>query len=104
MTLWNFFMNYFFTFTFERVDDRKGKDASGRAVRDARPATERDRRRAAALLGRLNALSMDASGHRDTLGELLPHASDECPIRPPFTATMVTACSSDVAFSLTSTA
>ena len=48
------------------------------------PQLSEDRRRAAALLGRLNALSMDASGYRDTLGELLPHASDECLIRPPF--------------------
>lgn len=69
------------------------------------PQLSEDRRRAAALLSRLNALSMDAPGYREALGELLPHASDECLIRPPFfTATMVTACSSDVAFSLTSTA
>lgn len=27
---------------------------------------------------------MDASGYREALGELLPHASDECLIRPPF--------------------
>ena len=27
---------------------------------------------------------MDAPGYREVLGELLPHASDECLIRPPF--------------------
>ena len=48
------------------------------------PQLSEDRRRAAALLSRLNALSMDASGYREALGELLPHASDECLIRPPF--------------------
>ena len=48
------------------------------------PQLSEDRRRAAALLSRLNALSMDAPGYREALGELLPHASDECLIRPPF--------------------
>ena len=42
------------------------------------PQLSEDRRRAAALLSRLNALSMDAPGYREALGELLPHASDEC--------------------------
>ena len=35
------------------------------------PQLSEDRRRAAALLSRLNALSMDAPGYREALGELL---------------------------------
>lgn len=48
------------------------------------PELSEDRNRAAALLRRFNALSMQAPEYRPTLSALLPHASQRCKIRPPF--------------------
>lgn len=43
-----------------------------------------DRAHAARRMLRLNSLSIASPEYRDALSELLPHASSECLIRPPF--------------------